>query len=202
MSPLKLIRYGAWVSVAALGLVIAAVLLSPPKKPGEAGAGRIGGPFQVSLAAGGMLDSANLKGEPYGIFFGFTHCPDICPGTLTDVTALMDDLDKGPLKDRASKFRVLFVTVDPERDTADVLKSYLSAFDGRIAGLVPTMQQLPGLARQFAAFYEKVPTSSGYTMNHTASVYLFNRDGQFAGTIDIKDARSNQLAKLERLIRG
>jgi protein SCO1/2 len=61
---------------------------------------------------------------------------------------------------------------------------------------------LPALAKQFAAFYEKVPTSSGYTMNHTASVYLFNRGGQFAGTIDIKDARSNQLAKLERLIRG
>jgi protein SCO1/2 len=202
MSPLKLIRYGAWVSVAALGLIIAAVLLSPPKKPGEAGAGRIGGPFQLAQASGGTLDSASLRGEPYGVFFGFTQCPDICPGTLTDVTALMDDLDKGPLKERAAKFRVLFVTVDPERDTAEVLKSYLSAFDGRIAGLVPTMEQLPALARQFAAFYEKVPTSSGYTMNHTASVYLFNRDGQFAGTIDIKDTRSNQLAKLERLIRG
>jgi protein SCO1 len=202
MSPLKLIRYGSWASIAALGLIIAFVLLSPPKKPGEVGAGRIGGPFKLALATGGTLDGASLRGEPYGVFFGFTQCPDICPGTLTDVTALMDDLDKGALKERAAKFRVLFVTVDPERDTADVLKSYLSAFDGRIAGLVPTIEQLPALARQFAAFYEKVPTSSGYTMNHTASVYLFNRDGQFAGTIDIKDARSNQLAKLERLIRG
>jgi protein SCO1 len=89
-----------------------------------------------------------------------------------------------------------------KRDTAEVLASYLSAFDGRIAGLMPTMEQLPGIARQFAAFYEKVPTSSGYTMNHTAAVYLFNRQGLFAGTIDIKDARSNQRLKLERLIGG
>ncbi len=202
MSPLRLIRYGAWASVAALGLVIAVVLLSPPKKPGEVGAGRIGGPFRLEQATGGTLDSASLRGAPYGLFFGFTQCPDICPGTLTDMTSLMDELDKGALKERAKAFRVLFVTVDPERDTADVLKSYLAAFDGRIVGLVPTMEQLPALARQFAAFYEKVPTSSGYTMNHTASVYLFNREGQFAGTIDTRDARSNQLAKLERLIRG
>jgi protein SCO1 len=202
MNTLKLIRYGAWVSIAALGAVIAIVLLSPSKQPGEAGGGRIGGPFRLAEATGGTLDSASLRGEPYGVFFGFTQCPDICPGTLTDVTALMDDLDKGALKDRARNFRVLFVTVDPERDTADVLKSYLSAFDGRIAGLVPTAAELPALARQFAAFYEKVPTTSGYTMNHTASVYLFDRQGRFAGTIDIKDARSNQLSKLERLIRG
>jgi protein SCO1 len=202
MSTLKLIRYGAWASIAALGLVIAVVLLSPPRKVGEAGGGRIGGSFALPLATGGMLDSASLAGEPYGVFFGFTQCPDICPGTLTDVTSLMDELDKGPAAERAKRFRVLFVTVDPERDTPAILASYLSAFDGRIAGLVPTVEQLPTLARQFAAFYEKVPTSSGYTMNHTASVYLFNRQGQFAGTIDLKDTRSNQLAKLQRLIGG
>ncbi len=201
MNALKLIRYGAWASIAALGVAIAVVLLSPPQRPGEGGGARIGGPFQLAQATGGVLDSASLAGEPYGVFFGFTQCPDICPGTLSDVTALMDELDKGPLAERARRFRVLFVTVDPERDTADVLKSYLTAFDGRIAGLVPTMEQLPGLARQFAAFYEKVPTSSGYTMNHTASVFLFDRQGRFAGTIDIKDQRSNQIAKLERLIR-
>ncbi|MGL4243607.1 MAG: SCO family protein [Beijerinckiaceae bacterium] len=202
MTALKLIRYGAWASIAVLGIVIAFVLLSPPKKPGEAGGGRIGGPFKLAMATGGVMDSASLAGEPYGVFFGFTQCPDVCPGTLSDVTSLMDELDKGALKERAKRFRVLFITVDPERDTLDLLKSYLSAFDGRIAGLVPTMEQLPGLARQFAAFYEKVPTSSGYTMNHTAAVYLFNRQGQFAGSIDTKESRANQLQKLERLIRG
>jgi protein SCO1 len=202
MSPLKIIRYASWASIAALGIVIAAVLLSPPDKPGETGGGRIGGPFRLAQASGGEMDSASLAGQPFGLFFGFTQCPDICPGTLTDVTTLMDDLDKGPLAEKAKRFRVLFVTVDPERDTAEILSNYLSAFDGRITGLVPTVSQLPQLTRQFAAFYEKVPTSSGYTMNHTASVYLFNRQGQFAGTVDIKDVRSNQKAKLERLIGG
>jgi protein SCO1/2 len=202
MATLKIIRYGAWASIAALGLVIAIVLLSPPKKPGEAGGGRIGGPFQLAMATGGTLDSASLRGQPYGLFFGFTQCPDICPGTLSDMTALMDELDRGPMAEKAKRFRILFVTVDPERDTREVLTSYLSAFDGRIAGLVPTAAELPAIARQFAAFYEKVPTSSGYTMNHTASVYLFDREGRFAGTIDIKESRANQIAKLTRLIGG
>jgi protein SCO1 len=118
------------------------------------------------------------------------------------VTALMDELDKGPEAARAKGLRILFVTVDPERDTPETLASYLSAFDGRIVGLVPTQEQLPAIARQFAAFYEKVPTSSGYTMNHTAAVYLFNRQGQFAGTIDLKETRSGQRAKLERLLKS
>jgi protein SCO1 len=202
MSAMKIIRYAAWASIAALAVVIAVVLLTPPRKPGEAGGGRIGGPFRLALATGGELDSASLAGQPYGLFFGFTQCPDICPSTLTDVTALMDELDKGPLAEKAKRFRVHFVTVDPERDTPATLASYLSAFDGRIIGLVPSLESLPGLARQFAAFYEKVATSSGYTMNHTASVYLFDAQGRFAGTIDIKDQRSNQLAKLQRLIGG
>jgi protein SCO1 len=147
-----------------------------------------------------VLDSATLKGKPYGLFFGFTQCPDICPGTLTEMTALMDELDKGALAAKARDFRILFVTVDPERDTAETLASYLSAFDGRITGLVPTLEQLPGIAKQFAAFYQKVTTSSGYTMNHTSAVYLFNAEGVFAGTIDIQESKSSQMAKLQRLL--
>jgi len=200
MTTLKLIRYGAWAAIAALGVVMAVVLLSPASRNDQAGGGRIGGAFRIANAKGGELESASLRGKPYGVFFGFTQCPDICPGTLTDLTALMDDLDKGPMASKAKDFRVLFVTVDPERDTADVLGNYLSAFDGRIEGLVPTVEALPALARQFAAFYQKVPTSSGYTMNHTSAVYLFNREGVFAGTIDIQESRSSQKAKLERLL--
>jgi protein SCO1 len=200
MTALKFIRYGAWAAIALLGLVIAFVLLQPTPRTDQAGGGRIGGAFQLARATGGAFDSASLKGQPYGLFFGFTQCPDICPGTLSDMTALMDELDKGPLAVKAKAFRMLFITVDPERDTAEILKSYLSAFDGRIIGLVPTMEQLPGIARQFAAFYKKEPTSSGYTMNHTSAVYLFDGQGRFSGTIDIKESQANQKAKLERLL--
>ena len=200
MNPLKIIRYGSWAAVAGLGLLIAFVLLTPQPKPDQAAGGRIGGAFQLAQAKGGVLDSATLKGRPYGLFFGFTQCPDICPGTLTEMTALMDELDKGPLSAKLKDFRILFITVDPERDTADLLANYLSAFDGRILGLIPTMETLPGLAKQFAAFYQKVPTSSGYTMNHTSAVYLFSGEGIFSGTIDIQESKASQKAKLERLL--
>jgi protein SCO1 len=200
MNSLKLIRYSAWASVALLGLVIAFVLLNPDKRDNQAVGGRVGGPFQLALAKGGILDSASLKGKPYALFFGFTQCPDVCPGTLTELTALLDEMDKGAAKAKLKDFRVYFITVDPERDTAELLINYLSAFDSRIAGLVPTLEALPGLAKQFAAFYQKVPTSSGYTMSHTSAVYLFNAAGVFAGSVDIQESKDNQRAKLERLI--
>jgi protein SCO1/2 len=199
MTALGLIRYGSWVAVAALGIVIAVVLLNPAKRP-EQGAGRVGGPFKLAMAGGGTIDSASLAGKPYGLFFGFTQCPDVCPGTLTEMTALFDEVDKGVQATRAKDFRLFFVTVDPERDTAELLKNYLSAFDHRVVGLVPTMEILPALAKQFAAFYEKIPTSSGYTMNHTAAVYLFDSKGAFSGTLDYRESRENQLQKLTRLL--
>jgi protein SCO1 len=200
MSMLTFIRYGAWAAVAALGIVIAFVLLNPDKRIDQAGGGRVGGPFQLAMATGGVLDSASLKGKPYALFFGFTQCPDICPSTLTDLTALMEEMDKGPLAAKARDFRIHFITVDPERDTPELLANYLSAFDSRVVGLVPQLEALPALARQFAAFYQKVPTTSGYTMNHTSAVYLFNPTGGFAGTIDIQESKANQKAKLERLL--
>jgi protein SCO1 len=201
MNAIKLIRYSAWAVIAALGLVVAMVLLNPAKQSDQAAGGRVGGAFQLATAKGDMLDSVSLRGKPYAMFFGFTQCPDICPGTLTELTTLLDEIDKGPLAASAKAFRVLFVTVDPERDTSEVLANYLSVFDGRMTGLVPTLDALPALAKQFAAFYQKVPTTSGYTMNHTAAVYLFNKEGVFAGTLDIQESKANQKVKLERLLR-
>ncbi len=200
MTAMQLIRYGAWAAVAALGVLVAVVLMTPPKTADLAQPGRIGGPFRLPVATGGELDSATLRGQPYGLFFGFTNCPDICPGTLTELTQLLDELDKGPLAAKVRAFRILFITVDPERDTAPMLASYLSAFDARVTGLVPELPALPALGKQFAAFYEKVPTSSGYTMNHTSAVYLFDNEGRFSGTLDITESKANQRAKLERLL--
>jgi protein SCO1 len=200
MNALSLIRYSAWATVGLLGVVIGFLLLTPAKRDDQPAGGRINGVFQLPLAKGGILDSATLKGKPYAVFFGFTQCPDVCPGTLTDMTALFDELDKTPLRPKLQDFRLYFITVDPERDTADVIANYLTAFDARVSGLVPKIDELPALAKQFAAFYSKVPTTSGYTMNHTSAVYLFNKDGVFAGTIDIQETRANQKAKLARLL--
>jgi protein SCO1 len=200
MNALSLIRYSAWATVGLLGVVIGFLLLTPAKRDDQPAGGRINGAFQLPLAKGGILDSATLKGKPYAVFFGFTQCPDVCPGTLTDMTALFDELDKTPMKAKLQDFRLYFITVDPERDTAELLASYLSSFDARVSGLVPKIEELPAVTKQFAAFYSKVPTSSGYTMNHTSAVYLFNKDGIFAGTIDIQETRANQKAKLARLL--
>jgi protein SCO1 len=200
MNVIKIIRYSAWATVGLLSLVIGFLLLTPDKRADQGGGGRINGAFQLPLAKGGTLDSATLKGKPYAVFFGFTQCPDVCPGTLTDMTALFDELDKTPLRPKLQDFRLYFITVDPERDTAELMASYLSSFDARVSGLVPKIEELPALAKQFAAFYSKVPTSSGYTMNHTSAVYLFNKEGIFAGTIDIQETRANQKAKLARLL--
>jgi protein SCO1 len=201
MNALKLVRYGAWAIIALVGIIAAVVLLSPQKAPDQATGGRIGGPFALAAHTGQTLDSRSLAGKPYALFFGFTQCPDVCPTTMLEMTDLMKEMDaKLPVATR--DFRVLFVTVDPERDDLKLLGDYLSAFDRRIVGLRPSPEELPAMARTFAAYYRKVPTSSGYTMDHTAAVFLFNAKGVFAGTIDSRESRANQLAKLERLLRG
>jgi protein SCO1/2 len=201
MTPLRLVRYGLWAVILLIGVITAATLLTPKRTGEQATGGRIGGAFSIVSHTGETVDSRSLAGTPYAVFFGFTQCPDVCPTTMLDLTELLKETDKAkPAAARA--FRVYFITVDPERDDLALLKDYLSAFDSRIIGLRPDPERLPGLARQFAAYYRKVPTSSGYTMDHTSAVYLFNRDGVLAGTLDIRETRANAMAKLVRLLGG
>ena len=158
----------------------------------------IGGPFALASARGGTVDSRSLAGRPYAVFFGFTHCPEVCPTTLYDMSNSMAGLG-----DAAKDFRVFFITVDPERDTLATMKDYVSNFDPRIEALVPTADQLKQLASEFRVYYAKVPTSDGsYTMDHTASVFLFGRDGRFAGTLAYDEAADTKQAKLKRLLGG
>lgn len=158
----------------------------------------IGGPIDLVAQDGKRFSSADLKGKPFAVFFGFTHCPNVCPTTLSDLTLDLDDL--GPLADRIA---VLFVSVDPERDTPAAMQDYLSAFDRRIVGLSGTPEQIQAVAKAYRVFYEKVPTPGGdYTMNHTASVYLMDAAGEFTGTITFEEERPNQVAKLRRLAGG
>jgi protein SCO1/2 len=156
----------------------------------------IGGPFKLTTKDGGTLTSDELRGEPFAIFFGYTRCPDVCPTTLTDLAALMQKL--GPDADR---MRFVFVSVDPIRDTPDVLKQYISVFDPRIMGLTGTEDEIATVAKEYRVFYEKVPTKDGdYTMNHTASVYLMDSRGEFTGVIDYHEDADTASAKLRRLI--
>ena len=158
---------------------------------------QIGGAFTLASSKGGTVSSESLKGAPYGMFFGFTHCPMVCPTTLTEMQAAM-----AALGDDAKDFRLFFVTVDPERDTREFVADYLSNFDPRMEGLIPTVAELPALAKAFRVFYQKVPTSDGsYTMDHTATVFLFNRDGNFAGTLAFDEDPKTRATKLQRLVK-
>jgi protein SCO1/2 len=158
----------------------------------------IGGPFVLASSKGGEVSSESLKGKPYAVFFGFTHCPEICPTTLYEMSSALTKLG-----DDAKDFRVFFITVDPERDTLPAMKDYIANFDPRIEALVPTPEQLQKLARDFRIYFAKSPTSDGsYTMDHTASIFLMNADGKFSGTIAFGEAPEMRDAKLRRLLTG
>lgn len=155
----------------------------------------IGGPFAMVDADGRPVTEADFAGRPMMLFFGFTACPAVCPTMLMQMTNWLGEL--GPLADAVQP---IFVSVDPERDTSEVMKAYLSAFDERIAGLTGTPQQLAAFAEGYGVFYEKVPgQGDDYTMNHTAGVLLFDAAGAFVGTADFHDDPEAALGKLRRL---
>lgn len=199
---LRKIRIAAWALVAVAAVAAAFYLLGEAQRMQNAGtklpgAATIGGPFELTATDGTRFSSTRLAGKPYAIFFGFTNCPDICPTTLLEMTEHL----KG-LGDKADRLNVLFVSVDPARDTPDHLKLYLSAFDPRIIGLTGTEEEIKAVAKAYRVYYEKVPSNDGtdYTMNHTASVYLMDGTGKLVSTLSFEEPEETRQKKLENLI--
>jgi protein SCO1/2 len=154
-----------------------------------------GGPFSLTRSDGRRFGSAELSGRPYALFFGFTHCPDVCPTTLARLVALRRRLGAG---DRA--FEILFVTVDPERDGAPELKRYEAMFDAPLIALRGTTAQTEAVKKTFGIYSAKVAApDGGYSIDHSAAVLLFGADGQFAGTIAPDEDDGMALEKLKRL---
>jgi protein SCO1/2 len=142
------------------------------------------------------VSEQDFRGKPMAVFFGFTYCPDVCPTTLTDMTRMMEAL--GP---DAERIQWLFVSVDTERDTPEAMARYLEAFDPRIVGLSGTEAQIAEAARNFRVYYRRVPLDGGsYTMDHSASVFLLDAAGRFAGTIDYKESDRVAEEKLRLLL--
>ncbi|KRA00562.1 MAG: SCO family protein [Achromobacter sp.] len=131
------------------------------------------GDFQLQDTDGKTRSLADYRGHPVMLFFGFTQCPDICPTALTRAVEIKTLLGKD-----ADKLRVLFITVDPERDTPEILRAYTQAFDPGFVGLRGTAEQTRAAAQAFKVFYQKVPTGSSYTMDHTALTYLIDAEGK------------------------
>ncbi|MGV6873034.1 SCO family protein [Pseudochelatococcus sp. B33] len=144
----------------------------------------IGGPFTLTDHNGKTFTEKDLAGSPTLLFFGFTHCPDVCPTTLFEVSEVLRAAGSD-----ADKVRVLFVSVDPERDTPDMLKDYLASFDDRILGLHGTQEQTDAIARAYKVYARKIPTGDApddYTMDHTAIVYLLDKQGRFVNAFNLQ----------------
>ena len=160
---------------------------------GQAIAG-VGGPFHLEDQNGKPVSDQDMKGRPFLVFFGFTHCPDVCPTTLFDMSQLLRQL--GPDADRTG---ALFITVDPERDTPAVMKDYLSNFDPHLRGLTGDQASVGAAIRAYRVYAKKVPLPGGdYTMDHTAVVYLMDKAGQFVAPFDLKRTPETAAVDLRR----
>jgi protein SCO1/2 len=156
----------------------------------------IGGPFKLVDQNGKAVTDQDLKGHPFLVFFGFTHCPDVCPTTLFEVSEVLRAL--GPDADRT---RALFITVDPERDTPAVMKDYLSSFDPHLSGLSGDPATVAAVAKTYRVYFKKVPLEQGgYTMDHTAIVYLMDKDGRFVSPFSLKRTPDAAAADLRRYL--
>ena len=154
----------------------------------------IGGPFHLEDQNGKPVSDEDMKGRPFLVFFGFTHCPDICPTTLFDISEVMRRLGED-----ADRTGALFITVDPDRDTPAKLKDYLSDFDPHLRGLTGDPAAINAAIKAYRVYAKKIPLEGDdYTMDHTAVVYLMDKDGHFVAPFNLKRTPEAAAAELRR----
>ena len=196
MNTLRIIRLGAFLAIGAVFALMAFTLLfknpSTPRQNLE-----YGGSFSLAATSGGVIERVALLGKPYSVFFGYTNCPDFCPTAMQDIT-----LTLGKFGSEAKDFRVYFISIDPARDTLELLKLYVSSFDPRIIGLTGSEADIAAVLKSFNVYTKKNGSGDNYTFDHTSSVLLFDATGKLAGTINSSEPEADQKAKLERLLRG
>lgn len=174
MSAFRIIRVAAVASIAALVTAVILFSLLPPPAKQQAESVPIGGPFELVDQDGTKVTDKTFAGKPSVIFFGYTSCPDACPTTLSGLSAWLNAI--GP---DADKLNVLFISIDPERDTSAHLKEYLSSFDPRIRGLTGTGAQIAAVAKEYRVYYKRIELKDGgYAMDHTAVIYLMDHAGR------------------------
>lgn len=164
--------------LAALGLgLVAALSGCAPRQDAGTGQPSIGGPFQLVDQDGRKVDESLLKGKWSAVFFGFTYCPDVCPTTMQALGAAEQRLGR-----KADKLQVVFISVDPERDTPAQLKTYLSndVFPKHVVGLTGTPEQVAAVAKAYRSYYKKVGEGDDYVVDHLTVTYLMDPKGRFA----------------------
>lgn len=183
--------------LAGLMLCFAVLLMVVGRGAGPiTGPSAVGGPFRLVDQDGRAVTEQDLKGRPTLVFFGFTHCPDVCPTTLFEVSEVLEKL--GP---DAEKVNAVFITVDPERDTPELLRNYVPAFDPAFVGLYGDAAATQRVAKEFKVLYRKVPgsTPDTYTMDHSAGMFVFDPQGRlrlYVGHGTAADALAQDLRTL------
>ncbi len=157
----------------------------------------IGGAFSLTDQSGQTVTEKSLQGRPTIIFFGYTHCPDVCPTSLFEMSEVLRAMGKD-----ADRVNAYFVSVDPERDTVAVMKDYLSSFDPRMKGLTGDPAMIAKVLSEFRVYAKKVPSKDGddYTMDHTALIYLMDKNGHFVAPFNLKQTPEAAAADLKRYL--
>jgi len=186
----------AFLAGLALCLTLIVVVAQRGNGPAVTQASAVGGPFKLTDQDGRTVTETDVKGKPVLVFFGYTHCPDVCPTTLFDMSEVFRKL--GPDADRAAG---LFITVDPERDTPEAMKSYLSSFDPHLRGLTGDEAAIESAAKAYRVYFRKVPGADGnYTMDHTGLVYLMDKQGNFVAPFNLKRRPEEAAADLRKYL--
>lgn len=164
---------------------------------GVSSASAVGGPFKLVDQNNRPITDQDFKGKPWLVFFGYTHCPDVCPTTLFDVSEMLRAMGKD-----ADRTAALFITVDPERDTPAVMKDYLSSFDPRMMAATGDRASIDAAEKAYRVYAKKVPTGKGddYSMDHTAMVYLMDKQGRFVAPFNLKRTPEEAAAELKKYL--
>jgi protein SCO1 len=183
--------------LAGLVVFLAVFLYATGQLGPRTSASAVGGPFTLTDQDGKQITDADLKGKPFLVFFGYTHCPDVCPTTLFDISEVMRAL--GPDADRTE---ARFISVDADRDTPAVLKDYLSSFDPHVRGATGNQGELDKVEKGYRVYAKKVPTGKDgdYSMDHSAIVYLMDKDGHFVAPFRLDRKPQASAAELRKYL--
>ena len=190
------VLFAGFVIVGAGAFLALSLHETPRGAAGTLLASAIGGPFRLVDQDGKTVTDADLKGKWSLVYFGYTHCPDACPTALNDIAIALDELGS-----KRSAVRPVFITVDPERDTPEVLKAYVTAFDAPILALTGTPEEVAQAAKGYRVYYAKHPEAGGdYSMDHSSVIYVMDPEGRFTASFTHQSAPEEIAERLKKLL--
>jgi protein SCO1/2 len=198
---MKTLRIVLWIAVAVVAALLGWLTLEMTRTKDEVAGGPFGVPFELVAQDGKPITEKAFTGKPTALFFGFTHCPEVCPTTLFELDGWLNKVDPD-----GSKLQAYFVTVDPERDTPEIIGQYVGNVSKRITGISGPVYKVLEMVKGFRVYSRKVPLDEAkpdgdYTMDHTASVFLLDGTGRFVGTIAYGENPDTAEQKLANLIK-